>query len=492
MARLPYPGSRFSPMRLVPLSDPFDDPDWVWEPKFDGFRALAFVRSGVCRFESRDSNTLTRFPDLARAVATSIRGHEAVLDGEIVCLDEQGRSDFRALLTRTGQTVYCAFDMLEIDGRDLRDAPLDGRKGELSTLVPSSQSRTLLVEHMGETGRALFEAACAHDSRGRRRQVAPRAVRGRPAHLVVGRRGQPGLLAPPSSRNGRRSPQTGAAGARVMPGSRLTFGAVRVRNLPVRGASAVAAIPGALLVVEDDRGIYRVERGRARLWAGRDLHPALGDLEGLTVNEARTHVWALAEEDGAVISMRLRDHLPRPVAIGHLPRPGRTKNKGFEGLAFMPARLSPSHRTSLVAVHEGKPRRVGIFALPDLELTHDLKLPGPIKDLLPDLADVTVDPVSGELLLLSDQSRRVVVVQVAGETLALSDSYDLPLGKKEKPEGLDFASPSRLLIVTDDSARLLEIEVRRRGRVNSPSDPESSGRSDEVRRDDSRTARRSR
>ena len=166
MARLPYPGSRFSPMRLVPLSDPFDDPDWVWEPKFDGFRALAFVRSGVCRFESRDSNTLTRFPDLARAVATSIRGHEAVLDGEIVCLDEQGRSDFRALLTRTGQTVYCAFDMLEIDGRDLRDAPLDGRKGELSTLVPSSQSRTLLVEHMGETGRALFEAACAHDLEG--------------------------------------------------------------------------------------------------------------------------------------------------------------------------------------------------------------------------------------------------------------------------------------------------------------------------------------
>jgi uncharacterized protein YjiK len=190
------------------------------------------------------------------------------------------------------------------------------------------------------------------------------------------------------------------------------FAPVRERRLSIRGASAVACIPGALLVVEDDEGIFRVERARASLWAGRELHPALGDLEGLAVDEANRRVWALAEEDGTVIALSLATRSPRATVVGHLPRPRKRKNKGFEGLAFMPARVSPSRRASLVAVHEGKPRRVGVFALPDLEPTHDLKLPDEAKDLLDDLADVTVDPVTGLLLLLSDQSQRIAIVRI--------------------------------------------------------------------------------
>lgn len=245
-----------------------------------------------------------------------------------------------------------------------------------------------------------------------------------------------------------------------MPSS-LTLTLLRERHLPLRGASAVAAVDGALFVVEDDHGIYRVEQSRATLWAGRDLHPALGDLEGVAVDEAQTMLWALAENDGAVVAVPLDARPPHPTVIGHLPRPGSKKNKGYEGLAFLPAQLSPTARPSLVAVHEGKPRRVGVFALPDLELTHDLKLPDEAKDLLEDLADVTVDPVTGQLLLLSDESRRIVLVRIAGDELVMCGSHDLPLGKKEKPEGLDFASPSRLLIVTDDSAKLLEMAVNR-------------------------------
>ena len=235
----------------------------------------------------------------------------------------------------------------------------------------------------------------------------------------------------------------------------------RERYLPMRGASAVAAVDGALFVVEDDQGIYRVTGRRASLWAGRDLHPALGDLEGLAVNEKQTMLWALAEEGGAVLAISLRTKSPRPAVIGHLPRPGTTKNKGFEGLAFLSARLSPSGRASLVAVHEDKPRRVGVFALPDLELTHDLKLPEDAKRLLKDLSDVTVDRVTGQLLLLSEDSQRVVLAQIAGKKLTVSASHDLPLRPGEKPEGLDFASSSRLLIVTDDAAKLLEMEVKR-------------------------------
>jgi uncharacterized protein YjiK len=241
----------------------------------------------------------------------------------------------------------------------------------------------------------------------------------------------------------------------------LSFGPVKVRRLPITGASAVAVIPRGLLVVDDDKGIYRVAGGRATLWAGRKDHESLGDLEGLATDDEHRTAWAVAEEDGAVISLQLRGRLRRPAAVGRLSRPGARKNKGFEGLAYMPARLSPSKRASLVVVNENKPRRVQLFRLPSLALTHDLKLPGGIKDLLDDLADVTVDPVTGALLLLSDQSRRIVVAEIADRKLVLLGSYDLPLSRGEKPEGLDFKSSSRLLVVMDDSAKLLEIAVRR-------------------------------
>jgi uncharacterized protein YjiK len=241
----------------------------------------------------------------------------------------------------------------------------------------------------------------------------------------------------------------------------VTFSLKRERYLPMRGASAVAAVGDALFVVEDDRGIYRIAGSRGQLWAGRDLHRALGDLEGVAVDDNQATLWALAENDGAVIAISLRRKSPEPTLIGYLPRPGTKKNKGFEGLAFLPARLSPSGRRSLVAVHEGKPRRVGVFALPDLEMTHEFKLPDEAKRLLKDLADVTVDPVTGQLVLLSDQSRRIVLTRISGRELSVSGSYDLPLRRKEKPEGLDFASASRLLVVTDDSAKLLELTVRR-------------------------------
>jgi hypothetical protein len=88
---------------------------------------------------------------------------------------------------------------------------------------------------------------------------------------------------------------------------------------------------------------------------------------------------------------------------------------------------------------------------------------------------VTVDPVTGALLLLSDQSRRIAVVGIVDDELALLGRYDLPLSRKEKPEGLDFGSPSRLLVVMDDSKKLLEIGVRRTssGLSYNPAEPDN-------------------
>jgi uncharacterized protein YjiK len=114
-----------------------------------------------------------------------------------------------------------------------------------------------------------------------------------------------------------------------------------------------------------------------------------------------------------------------------------------------------------VAVHEAKPKRVGIFALPDLEQTHDLELPKAAKKLLDDLADVTVDPVTGAFLLLSDESQRVVVLRLVEDALAFAGSYDLPLGRGEKAEGLDFATPTRPIVVSDTTGKLFEIAVHR-------------------------------
>jgi len=108
----------------------------------------------------------------------------------------------------------------------------------------------------------------------------------------------------------------------------LSFGPVKVRKLAIRTASGVAAIPGGLLVADDDEGIFRVAGGRAALWAGREDHEALGDLEGLATDETHHIAWAVAEEGGAVIALQLRGRLRRPTLVGHLPRPGTRKNKG--------------------------------------------------------------------------------------------------------------------------------------------------------------------
>ncbi len=240
-----------------------------------------------------------------------------------------------------------------------------------------------------------------------------------------------------------------------------------MRALPVRGASGVAASRAGLLLVEDDLGIYRMRGATATLWAGPSLHPALGDLEGIASNERGDVVWAVAEECGTLLELAVGTGRAGPVVrrTGRLQRPGRTVNKGFEGVAFLPARFTGTRRPALVAVHEHKPRRVCLFTLPDLSQTHDLKLPRAAKDALDDLADVAVDPVTGLLLLLSEASRRLVVVRLCGAELEWVSTFDLPLPGDERPEGLAYLSANRLAVVTEGPARLLELAVGRRRAV---------------------------
>lgn len=250
--------------------------------------------------------------------------------------------------------------------------------------------------------------------------------------------------------------------AHTRPDVALSFALHTVRALPVRGASGITGSAAGTLIVEDDLGIYRLRGATATLWAGPGLHPALGDLEGITSSADGTRVWALAEESGTLVELRVTPRGPRLVRAAVLSRPGDTKNKGFEGVAYAAADVSPTGRPALLTVHERKPRRVSVFDLRRLELVGEYALPRPAKRLLDDLADVAIDPRTGLVVLLSEQSRSVAVLAVAGDELRLVSSFALPLEGKERPEGLAFLSPSRLAVTTEGPARLLTLRVTRR------------------------------
>lgn len=109
--------THFEPMLPTLVQKPFSSQDWLFEPKWDGWRAICFVREGEAKFVSRKRNSLNeRFPQLNH-LSETIRAHTAVLDGEIVALDKEGLPRFDALRSwRSGVAiVFYAFDLLYLD-----------------------------------------------------------------------------------------------------------------------------------------------------------------------------------------------------------------------------------------------------------------------------------------------------------------------------------------------------------------------------------------
>jgi bifunctional non-homologous end joining protein LigD len=131
----------------------------------NGFRALAFVRDGNCRLVSRNGNEFHSFTALASALPSELKAESAVLDGELVCLDETGRSQFEELLFRRGEPRFYAFDLLWCDGKDLRFDGLHERKRQLKALI-RSKHRLLYCDHIEGDGERLFELACQNDLEG--------------------------------------------------------------------------------------------------------------------------------------------------------------------------------------------------------------------------------------------------------------------------------------------------------------------------------------
>jgi bifunctional non-homologous end joining protein LigD len=153
-ARSPYSPMLATAVEALPRGE-----DWVFEPKWDGYRALVTIAGGEARLASRNANDLTeRFRDAARAAARAVRSPDAVLDGEICGLDESGRSRFSLLQQGEGTLALVLFDVLEIDGEVLVDLPLSERRRRLEEVVDLSTGG-VVVSPQFDDGDALLAAA---------------------------------------------------------------------------------------------------------------------------------------------------------------------------------------------------------------------------------------------------------------------------------------------------------------------------------------------
>jgi bifunctional non-homologous end joining protein LigD len=146
---------------LATLTDaPFDDKDWIFEDKYDGFRMVAKIESGKVTLYSRNGQVISRnYIEVAEALE-SVRG-DAVIDGELVALDENGVSHFQLLqnaLRRKAKLQYCAFDLMFQDGEDLRALPLLERKKRLKAILPRHKL-IAFSRHRKATGTKFFEEA---------------------------------------------------------------------------------------------------------------------------------------------------------------------------------------------------------------------------------------------------------------------------------------------------------------------------------------------
>jgi bifunctional non-homologous end joining protein LigD len=176
---MPLP--HFQPMSLGRVRLPFCDPDWIFEIKWDGFRALLFSHEDGVRLVSRNGNVFKSFPGLCEGLARDLKGRHCVLDGEIICLDAQGKPHFRDLLFRRAEPFFYAFDLLWDEhswsdddeerrrfrnGEDTRYLPLIDRKLRLRGIVPKGAERLLYCDHVEGGGEGLFRLACENDLEG--------------------------------------------------------------------------------------------------------------------------------------------------------------------------------------------------------------------------------------------------------------------------------------------------------------------------------------
>jgi bifunctional non-homologous end joining protein LigD len=149
------------PMLATLVEEPFDHPDWIFEVKWDGYRAVAEIRDdGVSLYSRNGISFNKKFSPVVEALRKF--GFDAVLDGEIVVVDDQGRPDFQMLQhyqdPGRGHLLYYVFDLLYFRGHDLTDLPLFRRKELLKKILPSSPN-IRFSDHVGKEGILFYNVA---------------------------------------------------------------------------------------------------------------------------------------------------------------------------------------------------------------------------------------------------------------------------------------------------------------------------------------------
>lgn len=139
--------------------------NWLFEIKYDGYRVLTYSQNGRVKFFSRNKNEFTdKFKELAQEIQKWSNSRSFVLDGEMVVLDEEGRSDFQALQNYVKNKekkplVYMVFDILALDGEDLRGIPLKKRKDILKRFISDAPQNLVFSEHVFGQGKQCFDLA---------------------------------------------------------------------------------------------------------------------------------------------------------------------------------------------------------------------------------------------------------------------------------------------------------------------------------------------
>lgn len=168
------------PMLATLIDKPFDDDHWLYEVKWDGYRAVVFLDGKSVRLVSRNQNDLTTaYPEL-QELPHLVNARTAILDGEIVALDERGRPSFSLMQQRTGvgeggrrirrtrddiPIAYYTFDLLYLDGYDLMQVDLERRKQLLSEIIAPNELLRYSDHYIGQ-GTALFQAAAQRGLEG--------------------------------------------------------------------------------------------------------------------------------------------------------------------------------------------------------------------------------------------------------------------------------------------------------------------------------------
>ena len=166
-----FVGMKLKALQLAQLVDEAPEGDeWLHEQKFDGYRILAELDGKKLHLYSRRFNDwTTQFPTVVEAVA-DLRAKSAVIDGEVCVVMPDGRTSFQALQNSFGRRdasiVYFVFDLLELDGEDLTDLPLEQRKARLAKLVATKRSSIRYSDHVIGDGGKFFKLACKQGLEG--------------------------------------------------------------------------------------------------------------------------------------------------------------------------------------------------------------------------------------------------------------------------------------------------------------------------------------